>query len=234
MAGVEVLTGGVGVAGYRSLRCRDEFRGEGIFLGHRLRTHPPRQQIGEQPGEPDGIEILHQIVRGGRMVLRDAEQAGRFHGDRVHVREMTNGSRCERDLIRGVGFVARDVKAVVERSRYDRHAVYKAVGRSIDSPPRRHLADARHESGVPSRGPRGEQVFRFVASAPDGKVLKRMAGEENGNPLVSHAGVFFLAGFVVADPSHLAAALRYPAGSLAARSISGEARWCLTLIVFRP
>ena len=58
---------------------------------------------------------------------------------------------------------------------------------AVDPPPGWHAADGGHEEWMPGGRPGREEVFSLVSAAPDRKILERMTGQKNGDPLVTHA-----------------------------------------------
>ena len=85
VAGVEELVGLGLLVGDGGLGSGDEVAGEDIFFWHRLRSHSPRKQFCQQPGEAEGVKLFDQLWIDRVQLGRDVKQFGRFRHNRRDV-----------------------------------------------------------------------------------------------------------------------------------------------------
>ena len=190
VAGIEMRVGRGCLAGHSGLCGGDEVGSKCVLLRHRLGPHPPREQFRQEPGQSEGIEVFNHVRIERLPLLRfHTEQRGGFISDCRDVREVADDGRGNCRLVLRIRLVAADIEAVVEGCWHDGEARQQPLRRPVNPSPSRHAADCGHQRWMPGRRPTREEVFRFLASTPDRKILERVAGKENRDPLVTHAAV---------------------------------------------
>ena len=116
------------VAGDRRPGSRDGRLAEGLLVDRERRSHPPREEFGEQPGEPEGVEVVGERDRLAAVVV--AGRAGRLH-DRGATAGVADDHRLGRRLEAGSG------QAILERRRREKERPVTVVGRPLQAVPSR-------------------------------------------------------------------------------------------------
>ena len=170
------------------------------------RPHPPGEQFGEEPGQAEGVEVgdagLPGWGRGGGISRRGiAGRRSRRLGagwERLGIgREAERGE----SLTNGCGPVAGPSyptaagrrgrveppdKPIVAGGCNDPQHLRVIPWGHLDARPRRHPPGRGDQTGVPGRGPCRQQFVGLGVSQPGGKIVERMAGEENDGPARCH------------------------------------------------